>query len=328
MRLLTRTTLGLCALALGALLPGCKTEENRPTYQQQAQVPSRVKAVQQAERQRWEAEQQAAREDAARAAAEQAAGTQAPAGESGTPAAPAAAPSPGYLPPSEQGADVRVTETPVGGAAASPAPDAGSAGTAGQGSASPPAAGSGGTGGRVPAGGGAGTAAGADGQAPAAAASSAGQAAPAGSVENGLTATAPRTSAEQAAALNQDLQRKLQEFDAMMRKAQENAARERAAASAAGETATDGRGGLLEEPPDGGAGGRAGRATGLGSTPDLSGETGAAPRQRAGRTEVALPEGSDDDIVARQLREAAERETDPVLKKKLWEEYRNYKGGL
>ena len=33
-----------------------------------------------------------------------------------------------------------------------------------------------------------------------------------------------------------------------------------------------------------------------------------------------------DDIVARQIREAAEQETDPELKKKLWEEYYNYKG--
>jgi len=34
---------------------------------------------------------------------------------------------------------------------------------------------------------------------------------------------------------------------------------------------------------------------------------------------------ANDDIVARQIREAAEQETDPELKKKLWEEYRNYK---
>jgi hypothetical protein len=33
----------------------------------------------------------------------------------------------------------------------------------------------------------------------------------------------------------------------------------------------------------------------------------------------------DDDIVARQLREAAEKETDPVLKEKLWKEYEEYK---
>ena len=39
------------------------------------------------------------------------------------------------------------------------------------------------------------------------------------------------------------------------------------------------------------------------------------------------PSGSEqnDDIVARQLREAAEKETDPELKKKLWKEYEDYK---
>jgi hypothetical protein len=35
----------------------------------------------------------------------------------------------------------------------------------------------------------------------------------------------------------------------------------------------------------------------------------------------------DDDIVARQLREAAEKETDPELKAKLWKEYEEYKKG-
>lgn len=34
---------------------------------------------------------------------------------------------------------------------------------------------------------------------------------------------------------------------------------------------------------------------------------------------------ADDDIVARQLREAAEKETDPILKEKLWQEYKAYK---
>ena len=37
------------------------------------------------------------------------------------------------------------------------------------------------------------------------------------------------------------------------------------------------------------------------------------------------PDGRDDDIVARQLREAAESETDPELRERLWEEYRAYK---
>ena len=39
------------------------------------------------------------------------------------------------------------------------------------------------------------------------------------------------------------------------------------------------------------------------------------------------PTGDDDDVVARQLREAAEKETDPVMKEKLWEEYKKYKAG-
>jgi hypothetical protein len=42
---------------------------------------------------------------------------------------------------------------------------------------------------------------------------------------------------------------------------------------------------------------------------------------------VELDTGNDD-VVARQLREAAEKETDPELKKKLWEEYRKYKAGV
>jgi hypothetical protein len=36
-------------------------------------------------------------------------------------------------------------------------------------------------------------------------------------------------------------------------------------------------------------------------------------------------DGHDDDIVARQLREAAEKETDPELKARLWKEYEDYK---
>jgi hypothetical protein len=48
-----------------------------------------------------------------------------------------------------------------------------------------------------------------------------------------------------------------------------------------------------------------------------SGGTGAPPS--------AYTSSADDDIVARQLREAAEKETDPELKAKLWKEYEDYK---
>lgn len=38
-----------------------------------------------------------------------------------------------------------------------------------------------------------------------------------------------------------------------------------------------------------------------------------------------IPSGNDDDVVARQIREAAMKETDPDLREALWEEYRKYK---
>ena len=41
-----------------------------------------------------------------------------------------------------------------------------------------------------------------------------------------------------------------------------------------------------------------------------------------------IPSGNDDDVVARQLREAAMREPDPAVREKLWDEYRRYKAGL
>jgi hypothetical protein len=54
---------------------------------------------------------------------------------------------------------------------------------------------------------------------------------------------------------------------------------------------------------------------------------GGAGKQATGGTPEGIPSGDDDDIVARQLREAAENETDPALREKLWEEYRRYKEG-
>ena len=50
-------------------------------------------------------------------------------------------------------------------------------------------------------------------------------------------------------------------------------------------------------------------------------------RNPAGGTTAphGIPDGRDDDIVARQLREAAQAETDPALREKLWHEYRRYK---
>jgi hypothetical protein len=46
-----------------------------------------------------------------------------------------------------------------------------------------------------------------------------------------------------------------------------------------------------------------------------------------GATAAKIAPGSDDDIVARRLRKAAEQETDPTLRAGLWKEYTSYKDG-
>jgi hypothetical protein len=98
-----------------------------------------------------------------------------------------------------------------------------------------------------------------------------------------------------------------------------------AGSSAGGGEAAGGQGtGEAAASTGGGAGdGQAGGRRGQGGEPSGPGGGGTGGAGTAGD----IPDGSDDDIVARQLREAAEKETDPELKKKLWEEYRRYKNG-
>ncbi|HTV52905.1 MAG TPA: hypothetical protein VME21_17060 [Steroidobacteraceae bacterium] len=44
-----------------------------------------------------------------------------------------------------------------------------------------------------------------------------------------------------------------------------------------------------------------------------------------GKAARLIPSGRDDDIIARRLRRAAQEETDPVLREKLWKEYLSYR---
>ena len=46
-----------------------------------------------------------------------------------------------------------------------------------------------------------------------------------------------------------------------------------------------------------------------------------------GATAPKIVPGSDNDIVARRLRKAAEQETNPALRAKLWKEYTDYRQG-
>ena len=73
-----------------------------------------------------------------------------------------------------------------------------------------------------------------------------------------------------------------------------------------------------------GAGADSGEGAGPTAGGSGAGQSGGSSSQPGN---VELDTGNDD-IVARQLREAAEKETDPELKKKLWEEYRKYKEGI
>ncbi len=319
------------ALCMLAALGGCKQQETKPTVQTQER--SRLEAVQSAEMQR-EAQQRQSQQDQPppSPASTQTSGEQAATGGArpGGQQAPSAQP---YMPPSEQGAYVEMTETPAGMQPPSPQ--------------SSPATGTQAPAGGAPSAQSAGPASGGDagGNMPTAAASPV-QTGPAGTpplsgsggmrpapvappAVQGASAPIP-TGAAQVGALNSELERKLREFDELMKRAQIEADKERAAIAAGGGRASgarDGRGGRLDAPPeDFGAGGAAEESSGLGASPDLSGETGRIDERFGGPSPVRMESAGDDDIVARQLREAAERETDPVLREKLWAEYRNYKG--
>jgi len=68
-----------------------------------------------------------------------------------------------------------------------------------------------------------------------------------------------------------------------------------------------------------------GTSSGAGSQGDMAGTGGSSASGTQGRPTYGSAQ--DDDVVARQIREAAEKETDPVLKEKLWKEYEEYKKG-
>ena len=60
--------------------------------------------------------------------------------------------------------------------------------------------------------------------------------------------------------------------------------------------------------------------------PRVSPTAGMTQEEIRERTPDDIPVTVDDDIIARQLREAALAEDDPELRERLWEEYRKYKG--
>ncbi|MCB1665473.1 MAG: hypothetical protein KDI28_06810 [Pseudomonadales bacterium] len=145
----------------------------------------------------------------------------------------------------------------------------------------------------------------------------------------GDSGTGPLTAQERAAVLEGQLNRGYEEFDGVILAER---ARAQAEANAARNT---------EIPGDSDAGGGGGGPTGpiiissrgggsptdatVGS-PGVGGGPTAAQSQESFPPPEDIPSGRDDDIVARQLREAAMHEPDPELREKLWDEYRKYTG--
>ncbi len=153
----------------------------------------------------------------------------------------------------------------------------------------------------------------------------------------------PMTQAERQAALDARLDESIAVFDGMIlgeREAAQGIENENAGGGAGGST-----GGTMGSGPQQNGTGSQGQGTGgtspvvIASAPNRSSGGGVMPdlgRNREGDFDNSsmpqapipddIPSGNDDDVVARQLREAAMSEQDPELRERLWNEYRNYTG--
>lgn len=161
---------------------------------------------------------------------------------------------------------------------------------------------------------------------------------------DGTAIPGPQTADEKAARLDESLDESLSEFDRMLMREQEKLAEQRGsggggpgsdvqAEHGSGATAGegDGRGGAEGDSGAGDSDTVAETASwgGGGGVPEAEGMTEDPPgdEETSPRVPPDVGDGSDDDVVARQLREAATQEDDPELREALWEEYRKYKAG-
>lgn len=128
------------------------------------------------------------------------------------------------------------------------------------------------------------------------------------------------TSSERAAILDRELQRGYEEFDGFILGERERAQSRNNAIGPSGSQASSGGGqGLPQTLPQ--------VSAGAADVEPLSRPVSSEPRSTETFAPPAdIPSGRDDDVVARQLREAAMAESDPELREALWDEYRNYTG--
>jgi hypothetical protein len=145
-----------------------------------------------------------------------------------------------------------------------------------------------------------------------------------------------KTVDEKTGAMERQLDESLSAFDGQLVKEQRLLDEQRTGSELAGEAlgsgAEEGREAAGREGAASTAGGPQGSASDAGHMPPGK-TTNEGKRRRVGTASSStpippdIPNAYDDDIVARQLREAAENEKDPALREKLWEEYRRYKSG-
>jgi hypothetical protein len=144
-----------------------------------------------------------------------------------------------------------------------------------------------------------------------------------GSADPGLPA---KTAAERRADLDGKLDASLDSFDEKLRREQQRTASERdaQATARAGGSVVDATSSGERDPDDI----RRDRSGDLQSAGlEQNGNPAGSNANQTGNGVAAkpIPSGVDDDIIARRLRRAAENETDPELREKLWDEYRDYK---
>ena len=147
-----------------------------------------------------------------------------------------------------------------------------------------------------------------------------------GGMKSDMGTGGPLTAAEQVAILDRQLEESTRDFDGVIydeEQRQREAARERAAQTK--QTAGSAEDPVESEEPSFGGGMARVRSGSVGGV--IGGRSGGPPTDGAKYPPPPdIPNGNDDDVVARQLREAAMREPDPAIREKLWTEYRKYKG--
>lgn len=134
------------------------------------------------------------------------------------------------------------------------------------------------------------------------------------------------TDAEKKQALGEELEQGFAEFDRVMLSEQQ-ANNERADQEGGGGFPEDDEFFADSEPAQGAAGEPLQTAMVDTDPASIEGEMDIPTRSHS-QVPPDLVDAGDDDIIARQLREAAMKEQDPELREKLWDEYRKYKRDL